>query len=221
MKSYSFLFEDDRSRGCKFDNDGHYQHYRAEEYDAHQSSDDIYDSLGCCLYGVRKWHVSDVYDREAVHVFCHGAGGDDIVIIRNELCVYAGFLAHRHDAAEFFVGCQGQGDGDFVDGVCGKDFLQFRDPTDDLYSFIGGTGFCDVVHDSEDLVAPVGVSVAGIDEFVRYVGEAYQHDVFLVEAFAAESGEYESDAKSFHCGGDDVDYAEGCDHPGGEVGEVA
>lgn len=221
VKSHSFLFEDDGARGGEFDDDGNYKHYRAEEYDAHQGSNDVYNSLGCCFYRICKGHVSDVYDRKSVHVFSDGAGGDDIVIIRDELCVYAGFLAYCHDAAEFFIGCQGQSDGDLVDCVCGEDFLQFRDSSDDFHSFVGGAGFCDVVHDSEDFVAPVGVSVAGVDEFVRYVGEAYQHDVFLVKAFAAESREDESDAESFHCCGDDVDYAEGGDHPGGEVGEVA
>ena len=146
---------------------------------------------------------------------------DDVVIVRDELRVHAGLLADVDDPVELRVGCERQGDRDFVDGVLREDVLELGDTADDVNALVAFADFGDVVDDAVDVVAPVRVAAAGVDELVRGVREADEHDVLLVEALPAEAREDVADAEAFNRRQGDVDDRERDEHTSREVAEVS
>ena len=166
VKADTLLLEDDRARRGELDEDRDDEHDRAEEGDADEGTEDIDGALRGGLDRVGERDVSDVDDREAVHVFGDRLRVDDVVIVRDELCVHARLLADVDDAVELCVGCEWQGDRDFVDGVLREDVLELGDAADDTNALVAFTDFRDVIHDAVDVVAPVRVAAAGVDELV-------------------------------------------------------
>lgn len=221
MKADALLFKDDRARRGELDEDRDDEHDRAEEDDADESTADVDGALRGGLDRVGERDVSDVDDREAVHVFGDRLRVDDVVIVRDELRVDAGLLADVDDAVELRIGCERQSDRDFVDGVLREDVLQLRDAADDLDALVALTDFRDVVDDAVDVVAPVRVAAAGVDELVGGVREADEHDVLLVEAFPAEARQGIADTEAFDRRQGDVDDGERDEHTGREVAEVS
>ena len=221
MKADTLLLEDDRTRRGELDEDRDDEHDRAEEDDADEGADDVDGALRGGLDRVGERDVPDVDDREAIHVFGDRLRVDDVVIVRDELRMNAGLLADVDDAVQLRVGCERQGDRDFVDGVLREDVLELGDAADDLDALIALAEFCDVVDDAVDVVAPVRVAAAGVDELVGGVREADEHDVLLVEALPAEAREDVADAEAFDRRQGDVDDGERDEHTGREVAEVS
>ena len=221
MKADALLLEDDRARRGELDEGRDDEHDRAEEDDADEGTADVDGALRGGLDRVGERDVSDVDDREAVHVFGDRLRVDDVVIVRDELCVDTGLLADVDDPVELRVGCERQGDRDFVDGVLREDVLELGDAADDANTLVAFADFGDVVDDAVDVVAPVRVAAAGVDELVGGVREADEHNVLLVEAFPAEAREDVADAEAFDRRQGDVDDGERDEHTGREVAEVS
>lgn len=221
MKADALLLEDDRARGGELDEGRDDEHDRAEEEDADEGAADVNGALRSGLDRVGERDIPDVDDREAVHVFGDRLRVDDVVIVRNELRVDARLLADVDDPVELRVGCERQGDRDFVDGVLREDVLELGDAADDANALVAFADFGDVVDDAVDVVAPVRVAAAGVDELVRGVREADEHDVLLVEALPAEAREDVADAEAFDRRQGDVDDRERNEHAGREVAEVS
>ena len=221
MEADALLLKDDRARRGELDEDRDDEHDRAEEDDADEGADDVDGALRGGLDWVGERDVPDVDDREAIHVFGDRLRVDDVVIVRDELRVNAGLLADVDDAVQLRVGCEWQRDRDFVDGVLREDVLELGDAADDLDALIALAEFCDVVDDAVDVVAPVRVAAAGVDELVGGVREADKHDVLLVEALPAEAREDVADAEAFDRRQGDVDDGERDEHTGREVTEVS
>lgn len=221
MKADALLLKDDRARRGELDEDRDDEHDRAEEDDADEGTADVDGALRGGLDRVGERDVPDVDDREAVHVFGDRLRVDDVVIVRDELRVDAGLLADVDDAVKLRIGCERQGDRDFVDGVLREDVLQLRDAADDLDALVALTDFRDVVDDAVDVVAPVRVAAAGVDELIGGVGEADEHDMLLVEALPAEARQGIADAEAFDRRQCDVDDGERDEHTGREVAKVS
>lgn len=221
MKADALLLEDDRARRGELDEGRDDEHDRAEEDDADEGAADVDGALRGGLDRVGEWDVPDVDDWEAVHVFGDRLRVDDVVIVRDELRVHAGLLADVDDPIELRVGCERQGDRDFVDGVLRKDVLELRDATNNANALVAFADFGDVVDDAIDVVAPVRVAAAGVDKLVGSVREADEHDVLLVEALPAEAREDVADAEAFDRRQGDVDDRERDEHAGREVAEVS
>lgn len=166
MKADALLLEDDRARRGELDEGRDDEHDRAEEEDADEGAADVDGALRGGLDRVGERDVPDVDDRKAVHVFGDRLRVDDIVIVRDELRVNTGLLADVDDPVELRVGCERQGDRDFVDGVLREDVLELGDAADDANALVAFTDFGDVVDDAVDVVAPVRVAAAGVDELV-------------------------------------------------------
>lgn len=221
MKADALLLEDDRARRGELDEGRDNEHDRAEEDDADEGTADVDGALRGGLDRVGERDVPDVDDREAVHVFGDRLRVDDVVIVRDELRVDAGLLADVDDPVELCVGCEWQGDRDFVDGILCEDMLELGDATDDANALVAFADFGDVVDDAVDVVTPVRVAAAGVDELVGGVREADEHDVLLVEALPAEAREDVADAEAFDRRQGDVDDGERDEHAGREVAEVS
>ena len=221
MKADTLLLEDDRARRGELDEGRDDEHDRAEEDDADEGTADVDGTLRGGLDRVGERDVPDVDDREAVHVFGDRLRVDDVVIVRDELRVNTGLLADVDDPVELRVGCERQGDRDFVDGVLREDVLELGDAADDTNALVAFADFGDVVDDAVDVVAPVRVAAAGVDELVGGVREANEHDVLLVEALPAEAREDVADAEAFDRRQGDVDDRERDEHTGREVAEVS
>lgn len=221
VKADAFLLEDNRARRGELDEGRDDEHDRTEEDDPDEGAEDVDGALRGGLDRVGEWDVPDVDDREAVHVFGDRLRVDDVVIVRDELRVDAGLLADVDDAVELRVGCERQGDCDFVDGVLREDVLELGDAADDANALVAFTDFRDVVDDAVDVVAPVRVTAAGVDELVGGVREADEHDVLLVEALPAEARQDIADAEAFDRRQGDVDDGERDEHTGREVTEVS
>ena len=166
MKADALLLEDNRARRGELDEGRDDEHDRAEEEDADEGTADVDGTLRGSLDRVGEWDVPDVDDREAVHVFGDRLRVDDVVIVRDELRVNTGLLADVDDPVELRVGCERQGDRDFVDGVLREDVLELGDTADDANALVAFADFGDVVDDAVDVVAPVRVAAAGVDELV-------------------------------------------------------
>ena len=221
MKADALLLEDNRARRGELDEGRDDEHDRAEEEDADEGTADVDGTLRGSLDRVGEWDVPDVDDREAVHVFGDRLRVDDVVIVRDELRVNTGLLADVDDPVELRVGCERQGDRDFVDGVLREDVLELGDAADDANALVAFADFGDVVDDAVDVVAPVRVAAAGVDELVGGVREADEHDVLLIEALPAEAREDVADAEAFDRRQGDVDDRERDEHTGREVAEVS
>ena len=221
VKADALLLEDDRARRSELDEGRDDEHDRTEEDDTDESAADVDGALCGGLDRVGERDVPDVDDREAVHVFGDRLRGDDVVIVRDELRVHAGLLADVDDPVELRVGCERQGDRDFVDGVLREDVLELGDTADDANALVAFADFGDVVDDAVDVVAPVRVAAAGVDELVGGVREADEHDVLLVEALPAKAREDVTDAEAFDRRQGDVDDRERDKHTGREVAEVS
>ena len=221
MKTDTLLLEDDRARRGELDEGRDDEHDRAEEDDADEGTADVDGALCGGLDRVGERDVPDVDDREAVHVFGDRLRVDDVVIVRDELRVHAGLLADVDDPVELRVGCERQGDRDFVDGVLREDVLELGDTADDANALVAFADFGDVVDDAVDVVAPVRVAAAGVDELVGGVREADEHDVLLVEALPAEAREDVADAEALDRRQSDVNDRERDEHTGREVAEVS
>ena len=220
MKADALLLEDDRARRGELDESRNDEHDRTEEEDADEGTADVDGALRGGLDRVGERDVPDVDDREAVHVFGDRLRVDDVVIVRDELRVDAGLLADVDDPVELRIGCERQGDRDFVDGVLREDVLELGDTADDANALVAFADFGDVVDDTIDVVAPVRVAATGVDELVGGIREADEHDVLLVEALPAEAREDVADAEAFDRRQGDVDDRERDEHTGREVAEV-
>lgn len=221
MKADTLLLEDDRARRGELDEDRDDEHDRTEEDDADEGTADVDGALRGGLDRVGERDVSDVDDREAVHVFGDRLRVDDVVIVRDELRVDTRLLADVDDPVELRVGCERQGDRDFVDGVLREDVLELGDAADDANALVAFADFGDVVDDAVDVVAPVRIAAAGVDELVGGVREADEHDVLLVEALPAEAREDVADTEAFDRRQGDVNDRERDEHTGREVAEVS
>lgn len=221
VKADALLLEDDRARRSELNEGRDDEHDRAEEDDADESTADVDSTLRGGLDRVGERDVPDVDDREAVHVFGDWLRVDDVVIVRDELRMHAGLLTDVNDPVKLRVGCERQGDRDFVDGVLREDVLELGDTADDANALVAFADFGDVVDDAVDVVAPVRVAAAGVDELVGGVREADEHDVLLVEALPAEARQDIADAEAFDRRQGDVDDGERDEHTGREVAEVS
>ena len=221
MKADALLLEDDRARRGELDEGRDDEHDRAEEDDADEGTADVDGALRGGLDRVGERDIPDVDDRETVHVFGDRLRVDDVVVVRDELRVNTGLLADVDDPVELRVGCERQGDRDFVDGVLCEDVLELGDAADDANALVAFADFGDVVDDAVDVVAPVRVAAAGVDELVGGVREADEHDVLLVEALPAKTREDVADAEAFDRRQGDVNDRERDEHTGREVAEVS
>lgn len=221
VKADALLLEDDRARRGELDEGRNDEHDRTEEDDADEGTADVDGTLRGGLDRVGERDVPDVDDREAVHVFGDRLRVDDVVIVRDELRVNTGLLADVDDPVELRIGCEWQGDRDFVDGVLREDVLELGDAADDANALVAFADFRDVVDDAVDVVAPVRVAAAGVDELVGGVREADEHDVLLVEALPAEAREDVADTEAFDRRQGDVNDRERDEHTSREVAEVS
>ena len=146
---------------------------------------------------------------------------DDVEVIRDKLGVHAGLLADRNDAAQLGIGREGQGNDDFVDGVALQKGGEVADFADDPDAPVGSAGGGEIVHDAVDMVAPVRIPPAGVDEAVGNVREAHQNDMLLIEALLPHPGQDEANAEALHRQQCHIQKEEGQKHAGTEVPEIA
>ena len=60
-------------------------------------------SLYKCIECIGQRHMADIDHRKPHQILRVRTGRDDIIVIRNELCMHAGFLTDRHDMLQLGI----------------------------------------------------------------------------------------------------------------------
>ena len=76
---------------------------RRKDDDGTDCPHQIHRSLYKCIECIGQRHMADIDHRKPHQILRVRTGRDDIIVIRNELCMHAGFLTDRHDMLQLGI----------------------------------------------------------------------------------------------------------------------